>query len=447
MTGGDTLELSDTLEPALIERSRLRGLDYLLVAILTIAVFTPVLFSQFSPVDDQTMLLHNKQITEPSWAQLVDIWSQPKYRIYMPLPLTVWEILGAISIKACGYVAPLGFKIVSILIHAGAAAAAAWTLSILSRTRWPAIIGALVFALHPFQVESVAWTTGMKDLLCGLFAILAIGSYARFAWRNPMTHWRDGWWWASVGWSLLAMCSKPTAMTMPALLIGVDLFCRRCSAGRRAAALLPMLIPAGICALIIGSAQKHTSAPQLALPWRPLVAADAYAFYLRMIAWPLHMCPDYGRSPPRVYASGALYWTWLIPATVLVVAGIVRNRYVWLGLLLFVVPILPTSGLVPFDMQQYSTVADHYMYQPMLGIGLIATWAAIRWRSVMAVALPLAVMAWGVISWRYATVWRNPETLFGYAGRVNPNSWMTNSVLANIAIAHEDYVSADRYIA
>ncbi|MGN6506118.1 MAG: hypothetical protein ACTHM6_11200, partial [Tepidisphaeraceae bacterium] len=147
MTGGDTLELSDTLEPALIERSRLRGLDYLLVAILTIAVYTPVLFSQFSPVDDQTMLLHNKQITEPSWAQLVDIWSQPKYRIYMPLPLTVWEILGAISIKACGYVAPLGFKIVSILIHAGAAAAAAWTLSILSRTRWPAIIGALVFAL------------------------------------------------------------------------------------------------------------------------------------------------------------------------------------------------------------------------------------------------------------------------------------------------------------
>ena len=422
-----------------------------MIAVVTFAVFTPVLFSAFSPVDDQSMLALNKSVTQPTWSHVADSWTHTTFRIYMPLPLTIWQGISALTYQSgtapgSGMLPALGFKIASIVCHCGSAMAAAWTLSILLRQRWPAIIGAMLFALHPFQVESVAWATGLKDILCGLFAILSIGSYVRFARRDPISHWNDLWWWTAFGFMILAVLCKPTAMTLCVLLFVVDWFARECGPVRRVAALLPFLLLALACGFVVILTQGNTAAPRVPAYLQPLVALDSYSFYLRHLFLPWRMCVDYARGPVRTLDSGALFWTWAIPLAVFVALLIARSRVLWLAAALFAIPILPTSGILPFDMQQYSTVADHYMYQPMLGVALAVAFAVSRWRDWASGVALACVAVCAVFSWRYATIWRTPQTLFTYTHQVNPNSWMAQSVLSNIALSNDDPVKAKKLV-
>lgn len=432
------------------DRFRVTWLDLLAVAVVTVAVFTPVFRTSFAPLDDFIMIVENTKVTEPSWAHFKSFWVEPSFRIYMPLALSVWQGVAWLTHQGtpgtADYFLPVwGFKAVSVLTHAAAAGAAAWTLSTLTRSRWPALVGGLLFAVHPMQVESVAWTTGLKDQLCGLFVILAVGGYARHAERDPPAPWRDPWWALALLATVLAVLSKPTAMVLPALLLTVDWALRRCDVAKRFVSLALFVLPAVSIALAIFAMQGNSPVESVRAALRPLVAADTYAFYLAKLLWPLELSVDYGRRPPVILASGAIWWTWIVPLAAVAAVALTRSRRWWLAAVLFVVPIAPVSGIATFDMQQFSTVTDHYVYQSLVGVGLAAALLLIRWPRAAGVVAMAAVVILSVLTWRTATQWQSLEGLYGRMLVQNPNSWLARDLLGTIAASRGDLATARRY--
>jgi protein O-mannosyl-transferase len=158
---------------------------------------------------------------------------------------------------------------------------------------------------------------------------------------------------------------------------------------------------------------------------RVLVALDSLAFYLQKLVWPVGLASDYGRSPRWLLLEGPAYYTWMIPAAVAVVAWAVRRQAPWvLGCLaLFVAALFPSLGLVPFDYQRYSTVADRYAYLALLAPAAALALALARRPAPALLALAgVAAGALAVLANLQTRHWRNTDTLFARALEVNPRS-------------------------
>jgi hypothetical protein len=145
---------------------------------------------------------------------------------------------------------------------------------------------------------------------------------------------------------------------------------------------------------------------------------------------PLQNCFDYGRRPELAIAHGWIYYTWVAPVLAAMVLWIGRRRLpiVVAGLALAVVGLLPVLGLVPFHYQVYTTVADHYLYLPMAGVGLALAGALLkvparagRWIGVISC---IVLIGYGIRAWAVADVWKDNRTLYGNVIKVNPSSWL-----------------------
>jgi len=288
---------------------------------------------------------------------------------------------------------------------------------------WAALLGALFFALHPVQVEPVAWVSGMKDVLSGLLALVAVLSYILFAQTNKL-------WWHAVATAafVLAMLAKPSAVVVPLVVLVIELLILR--RGLRDAIVGPALwfllaLPVVIVGMLVQRAQALPFVPPL---WgRPVVALDALAFYLLKLVAPLQLAIDYGRSPQWLWSSWQIWVTWLIPVFVAaLVAWIVwRWKFVLIaaGLFVLAVALLPVLGLVPFDFQSYSTTADHYLYFAMLGPAIIVASVVQRWAKpavIFCLVVWLSVLA--VKSHLQSWVWHDSQSLFQHTVDTNPTS-------------------------
>jgi tetratricopeptide (TPR) repeat protein len=150
---------------------------------------------------------------------------------------------------------------------------------------------------------------------------------------------------------------------------------------------------------------------------------------------PIRLGIDYGRSPQWLWQSDAKYYSWLLPVVLLAVLILFRRRaraaLVAAGV--FVSGVLPVLGLVSFDFQAYSTVADHYLYLAMLGPALLVAWvvAASRGRLVAPVACA-AVLGFGLRSYMQTWSWQSSRELYAHTLRVNRASLIGNVNLANV---------------
>ncbi len=412
-------------------------LDPLIVVAITLLVFSPVLMTTFSPLDDYQMLSRNPAYHPPTGRGLVQQIAQPQFNIYAPLTYSIWYAIG-MATYANGELPAWGYKIASWLAHAGSTAAAWWAIWLAVRHRAGAVLGALIFALHPLQVESVAWTTGLKDILCGGLTFLTIAFYIR-----RLETGKRKWGQYVLVAGILAMAAKPTALTLPATLLAIDFWVRDVPLGRRLRTSAPILPAAIVCAGIIYLVQKATNLAPQPFFLRPLIALDALAFYLFKLVWPLNLSQDYARTPELIRSSGAIAWTWIMPAIVGVAAMISRNRKVMAAGLVFLVPLSPVLGLVTFDMQQFTTVTDHYMYQSLFAVGLLLAMSIGRWR-VVAPACCIVVMVLGGLTVRQLNLWSDSEAFLAESLRASPRSRLVRQVMTTMAIERGDAVEGER---
>ena len=402
------------------------------IAAIAVLAFARLVGCSFTDWDDQGTIWQNPRLNPPTLAAVEFYWrawgAKAPGQLYTPVTYTAWAAVAAVSEATAGRLSPAVFHGANVGLHAVTAVLVYGLLRRLVGRPWPAAGGALLFALHPVQVEPVGWASGTKDVLCGLFAVAALWAYVAAVGTTRRSR-RRGLYAAATGLFVLAMLSKPTAMMVPPMAAAIDVLVLRRPVGKAARWLWPWAVLMIPCALQARAAQPADWASPVPAWTRPLVAADAVAFDVAKVAWPAHLCVDYGRRPAVVVAAGAVYWTWLVPAAV---AGLLvwrRDRVLAAAAALCVLPLAPVLGLVPFDFQLYSTVADHYLYLPMVGVALAAAWGLAHvsprpWvvRGVVGGAVAVLV-ALGVRSAAQEPTWRDTTSLFTQVLAVNPGSF------------------------
>lgn len=442
-----------------------RAIGFAIVIAVAVAAHGLILRNEFVNWDDPHTISGNFRITPATLAGLAACWREPQGHLWVPITYSVWWVVSALTPVAAGSQSPLpafGFHLVSLLAHVVASLAVLSLLTRLVRDGRAALLGALIFAAHPVQVEAVAWASGLKDVLYGMFLLLGLRAYVAAADRRGASRWI--WWTLATLGALAAMLSKPTAMVAPVLALAVDRAAtarpwRKCVAF--CAPWLLMAIPIGY----IAARAQHPSLPTLdqSVAGRLIVAGDALCFYLRKLVVPLPLGVDYGRRPAVIAGDAWRALSWAVPVGVAVVFGLAlrrrprRRRELGAAGVLFVVPLLPVLGFVPFDFQQYSTVANHYLYLPMAGVALAVASIAAEfraraiWREATTGRRPLFLAAGAsaalvgalvLLSARQARTWQDTQSLFRQALVANPTSWAAYDNLAALKIDDEDYTSA-----
>ena len=349
---------------------------------------------------------------------------------------------------------PLPFHLANLILHLLSALVVFALLRMLVRHDWAAGAGALLFALHPVQVEPVAWVTGMKDVLGGCLSLVAVWQYLSYA-RTTVTSAsgstgtggkalaaesgasspRQGGWHYVLATLVfvLALLAKPTAVVVPVVAWVLDYWVLRRSMRQSAVALVGWLAVAVPVVVVTKWLQPDAEIDFITPLWaRPLVAADTVAFYLYKLVLPLWLAPDYGRLPDLVLRQGWSYFTWVVPCALAVLLWLWRERRPWLvaSAVIFVLGVLPVSGLIPFRFQNISTVADRYLYFSMLGPSLALAWFISEYWGrpvVMVCALVLGLL--GIKSLSQVPIWHDSERLWRHALAFNPESSTAHTYL------------------
>jgi len=425
----------------------------LIVFALAFVGMARICANDFVAWDDSFTLYNNPKLNPPTAESMRFYWTHAENGLYIPGTQTIWWGLARIARSSEPDVQgvslnPHVFHAASVTFHALAAMVMFFLLRRLlgaargqgfesngsggdTTTDIAAAIGALLFALHPVQVESVAWAAGMKDVLYGLFALIALWQYVT-AVQTPstsprgrmLTHFALAT--AAFVWAILC---KPTAMVVPALAAVIHIAVLRRDwrdALKWTAAWWPITLVAMIVARMAQQVGDGIAAPLWA---RPLVATDALAFYAGKLLVPLKLCIDYGRSPIVAQEGGWIYWTWLIPAGVAALLYWRPRRELIAAALLTTICVAPVLGLAAFMFQFYSTVSDHYLYLALLGPALGCAWMVAKHEKYgRPIAIGLVAL-FAIQSFNQGRVWRDDESLFSHTLATNSNSFVAASNL------------------
>jgi tetratricopeptide (TPR) repeat protein len=329
---------------------------------------------------------------------------------------------------------PFGYHLVTLLLHTFAAILFGL---ILRRLAVPgAWLGALIFALHPVQVESVAWISEQKNTLSLVLYLLAAWFYLRFdETRRPKTYA------LALTWFVLSLLCKTVTATLPAALLVVFWWKRgRLEWRRDFRPLVPWLAIGAAVGLFTSWVEQHylgAKGQDFSLPLleRGLVAGRAIWFYLGNLVWPFGLNFIY----PRWVPDASVWWQWLFPVGVLALlaalwAGRRRSRAPLAALLFFIGSLFPVLGFVNLYGALFSFVWDHWQYLPDLGpIALAAAGLALAWERVaipgrgaaLALAAGLALLL-GAMTWTHSGMFRDDETLYRETLARNPGAWMAH---------------------
>jgi tetratricopeptide (TPR) repeat protein len=292
---------------------------------------------------------------------------------------------------------------------------------------WPSAFAAAVFALHPVQVESVAWAAELKTVLSGLFFLLTIAAYIYYA-KQP----RAGRYILLLIVYSLCILTKPVVVTVPFVLLLLDYWpLGRSRWGRLIIEKIPLFALSAILSAITYSAQQHGGAV-MALEKMPLDfrIANMFISYIRYIGktiWPSCLAVFYPPLPAKFpKAIAAICALLFILITVLCVYAGRRKKYIAVGWLLFAGTLVPMIGLVQAGVQ---AMANRYMYISILGLIIIIAWTAKdfitnrpRWKVILAVSAGIVLSSAIILTRMQVQHWQNSMTLFEYALKVTKNN-------------------------
>ena len=334
---------------------------------------------------------------------------------------------------------PTGYHLVNLLLHIGCVVL---VLKILRLLRIPgAALAAILFALHPVNVETVAWITERKNTLSGVFCLAATLWYLKFdESRNRRSYA------LALGLFLLGLLSKTAIVTLPLALLVILWWKRGAISWRRdAVPVIPFLLlsaAAGLMTWCIEYDNIGYKASTLAfsLVDRCLIAGRAFWFQLGKVLWPSNLMFVY----PRWEINAAVGWQYLFPLAVLGLLGILWSLRRWsraplAGVLIYIFMLLPTLGFLNQFFFIYSFVSDHWQYLACLGIitpcasgivllaGQLKSWQAWLERGTI-LLLPGALF---LLTWQQSRMYTDAKTLYRTTIAHNPGCWMAYNNLGN----------------
>jgi len=395
-----------------------------------VAVFVATLVAYFPALSGELLWDDLGHVTRPdlqSWSGLARIWFElGATQQYYPLLHSAFWLEHAVWGDAV-----LGYHLINVLWHA---TSACLLCVILRRLAVPgAIFAALVFALHPVGVESVAWISEQKNTLSTVFYLAAALAWLRFEDDRRPARYAI----ASL-WFVAALLTKSVTATLPAALLVIAWWRRgRLSWRDDVLPLSPWLVggaAAGLGTAWFESTQIGATGGEFALSavQRGLLAGRAVWFYFGKLIWPTDLTFFY----PRWTIDASVAWQWLFPGAALVLlAGLIRlhsrTRAPLAAALLFGGGLFPVLGFVNVYPFVFSYVADHFQY--LASLGMIAFLAAAATRTVAGRAWPrwsgptLAtglLLLLGALTWRQSAMYRDGFALYETTLARNPDSWV-----------------------
>ncbi len=423
------------------------------VAILAAAVllvYGQTMWFSFLRYDDEINLTNNPYLRSDSLRQVLVFWSQGYEGLYIPVTYTFWSLLafGTNLVGLApgdGVLHPGVYHASNLVLH--------WFVScvvfLLIRTLWhndrAALFGALLFAVHPLHVESVAWVTEAKGLLSAGFGLLSIYVLLSLHRRDAGGEWASSppgktrrlltYLGATVLY-VLALLAKPSAVVIPLIAFVVEVGLRR---RRVRDVVMPMVGWLGLAVVVAAITARLQEEPSIASSWdqRLFVVGDSLTFYFQKLLLPTRLTPVYDRPLHSDASKVVAVVSMLIPLLGVGVMLLFNDRRV-LGscALIFVCGLLPNLGFMDFTFQSVATVADRYAYLALLGPALLVAWVAMRFTAKwFSVALALYLCMLSIASAIQAARWSDDKTLFTYTLAVNPRSADAHNALGNVAVS------------
>jgi len=435
---------------------------------LTVVAFLPALDGQFLNWDDEKNLVTNEGYRGLGWSNLRWMFTTTLMGHWIPL---TWLTLGANYV--IGGMAPWGYHLGNLLLHAANAvvfyavagrllAAGTGGERTQGAVRWGAAAAAAVFAVHPLRVESVAWVTERRDVLSGLFFLLAVLGYLKAVERGAGGRLDSRWRVASLGLFAAALSSKASTMMLPAALLVLDIYPLR----RRGVGLAVLLrekigyfMLAGVGAVVALVAVRQgatvTGYAEYGLGARVAMTLYSLMFYPWKFLWPVDLSPMY-ELPARVEP---LAWRFLLPmvAVPVITAALIVLRRRWPGGLAAWVYsallVLPVSGAVHAG---YQLAHDRYSYLSGMGFAVLVG-AAVCWvmragargvlrpwlTGVVLGAMVLVVATLGAGAWRQSRVWHDSETLWRWTVSADPACMICQNNLGNFLLDDDRLAEAE----
>jgi tetratricopeptide (TPR) repeat protein len=431
--------LADELRQ-LWQRRRLLLTSLLLVAAVLL-LYAPITANRFINYDDNLYITANPHVTRGLTPANI-VWAFRTFEMGHWHPLTWlshmldYQLFGA---------NPAGHHYMSALLHTACAVLIFLLLHAATGSLWRGLLVAALFAAHPLNVENVAWASERKTVLCALFTLLALGAYGWYR-RRP----------SAVRYLLLcllfvlSLMAKAMSVTLPVLLLLLDLWPLDATAGRwwpplrRWLEKLPLLAISLIFSVLAMRAE-HVAGPTsgFALHERLANVAVDYWAYIGKMFWPARLSILY--SSPGSHAALPVAVAALILLAVTALCLRLRRAYPWLiaGWLWYLVSLLPVIGLAGSQ-----SIADRYAYTPLLGLFVIIAWGGDELRrrlqlpSAAGGAVALCVLAALSLCTRATLAhWKDSLTLLTHAAQIAPQPDAvieTNLGEAYLALGNDD---------
>jgi len=349
----------------------------------------------------------------------------------------MWHPLTSLShMLDCGLFGlnPAWHHLTSLLFHIANALMLFWVLKRMTGAVWQSAFVAAVFALHPLNVESVAWIAERKNLLSCLFWLLTIAAYLCYVRRPSVSRYL-----LTLLVFVMALMSKPVAVTLPLVLLLLDYWpFGRFDFGREWKNLyrlvlekVPFLTLSGAISVVTLLAQRNIGAVistgGLALKIRIANTFVSYLKYIEKMFWPSRLAMFYphpaGKLSMWQAAAAALV---LLGISVWVIRLARSHRYLPVGWLWYLGTLVPVIGLVQSGEQAW---ADHYAYVPLIGLFIIIAWGlddmSANWRYrkvVLGVSAAIAMAALLLCTRIQVRHWRDNITLYEHTLRVTENN-------------------------
>ena len=422
----------------------------LVLAAATLGIYAPVVAHPFINYDDRDYVTENQHV-QAGFSRETMVWAFTSTDQANWHPLT-W-LSHALDCEVYGLNSH-GHHLTSVLIHT------ANVLLLFLLLRWAtgatgasAMVAAL-FALHPFNVESVAWVAERKNLLSTFFFLLALGAYGRYV-RQPSVR-RYA---AVAGLFALGLAAKPMVITLPFVLLLLDYWpLARIQGSATLAATFPapqapwfrlLLEKVPLLALSAGSAAMTVFAQRSgnaleSLGYVPIHlrlenAIYSYAKYVAKIFWTVNMALVYPHPLNKLtFLQVILSAIFLIAVSGLVWQSRERRPYAIIGWLWFLGTLVPVIGLVQVGPQG---MADRYAYIPTIGIFVVLVWGFNDWASsksrVAAWGKPMAfaVLAFlAVLTFRQIGYWRSSEELWTHTLQITEDNFIADDMLGSLLV-------------
>ena len=423
-------------------RTRLACRPWLLavaVAVATAAVYWQVSRYEFVNFDDDDYVTGNVHVQRGlTWEGIR--WAFTTNHASNWHPLT-W-LSHALDCECFGRNAG-GHHAVSVLLHVANTVLLFWVLRRMTGATWRSAGVAALFGVHPLHVQSVAWVAERKDVLSGLFWMLALWGYVRYVERPTRGRYA-----MVVGWYAMGLMAKPMVVTLPFVLLLLDYWplgrtrWRRSVVGNnppvRFGELVREKVPffalaAVSCGVTIWAQWRAiNSLERLPLGARMANAVVSYVWYMEKAVWPSGLAVFY---PYRVWPPGAVI---MAGAILVAVSGVVirrvrREPHLAVGWFWFLGALAPAIGLVQVGSQ---SMADRYTYLPLIGLFIMLCWSvpsrAMERRSlkvITGVAAAAVLAACAALSRVQVKYWKDSETLFRHALDVTRDNWLAHDGL------------------